>query len=159
MNNITVDILFPDGTKNRGNGKLDIDSLFKGTPQLTNKKEDFTSSDLLSSIENNRKKKLKVMIEQYNLCCKTIKSTDSDGNDYTMFTVPQSVPECSTYSSVDALEYISENLRSKFIDTLIVNDTSLFITWKDLELKLELKREKEELERKNKEKDQESSDE
>lgn len=156
MNNITVDILFPDGTRNKGNGKLDIESLFKGTAQLTNKKESFTSDDLLDSIENNRRKKLKVMIEQYNKCCKTIKAADTNGDDYTTFTVPQSAPECSTYSSVDVLEYISENLRDKFIDTLIVNPTSIFITWKDLELKLELEKEKKERDNRN---NRESSDE
>ena len=138
MNNITIDILFPNGTRNRGNGKLDIESLFKGTAQLTSKKENFTSDDLLDSIENNRRKKLKAMIEQYNKCCKTIKLADIDGCDFITFTVPQAAHECSTYSSVDVLEYISENLRRKFIDTLIVDPTSIFITWKDLELKLEL---------------------
>lgn len=158
MNNITIDVLFPNGTDNSRYGRLDIDTLFKGTSQLVTKKEDFTSADLLDSIAKTRKKKLHVMIDQYNKCCRMIKEADKEGDDHLTFMVPPTVAECTAYSSVDTLVYIQNNLRKKFIDTTIVDRLSIFITWEDVELKIELEKERIKREKEKRRNDDSSED-
>ena len=62
---ITIDTLFPSGAKTRDTGKIDIDSLFKGTSlNYNNKKNDVDVNSLLDSITNQRKKKLKSVINK-----------------------------------------------------------------------------------------------
>jgi len=135
MENITVDDLFPNNRTN--NGGLNIDTLFKGTFNLTTIKEDLTRDDILHNIMNARKKKLKIMIKYYNKCCQCIKENINHGHDNITFTIPQVMLDCPTYSSYETLEYIANNLRKKMIDTLILDECNIFISWDYLELKLE----------------------
>ncbi|MBT5492122.1 hypothetical protein HOK00_07795 [bacterium] len=135
MRNITVDDLFPKNRTKRG--RLDTETLFRGTFNLTSIKEDLSHDELLETVMNGRKKKLKIMINYYNRCCKLIKDNINDGNDCMTFTIPQFIPDCTTYSSHETLEYITNNLRKKMIDTLILDECKIFISWDYLELKLE----------------------
>ena len=139
--NISVDVLFPDSAgKKKRTGKIDIESLFNGTTHLNSNKDKFTSDELLGRITEMRKKKLKSMIDQYNKCCRMIKDINNKGGNYVTFIVPHSVPECATYSSIDALKYISDNLRKDYLDTTIISNVAIFISWEDIELKKELAR-------------------
>lgn len=147
--NISVDILFPNGEyRKKRTGKIDIDTLFNGATPLSSKKNKFTSDDLLESIVKERHKKLKAIIDQYNKCCRLIKDANSNGCHYMTFGVPTSVAECSTYSPIDALEYISDNLRNNYLDTTIINNSTIFINWEDIEFKKELAKIKKENDKK-----------
>ena len=140
MDKINIDTLFPTVTGERRQhtgGKIDINTMFKNAPQLITKKEEFESTDLLQSIENNRKKRLKVIIDYYNLCCKMIKDTDANGQNKMTFSIAKKKLDVPGYSPVEVLEYIVKNLRAKFIDALIISQTSIFVSWKNLEINME----------------------
>jgi hypothetical protein len=158
--NISIDVLFPNGEyKKKRVGKIDTDTLFDGSTPLSSKKNKFTSDDLLESIIKERHKKLKSIIDQYNKCCRLIKDVNSNSGQCMTFVAPISVPECSTYSSIDALEYISDNLRRNYLDTTIINNFTIFINWEDIEFKKELAKIKKENNKKDDKKDDEKDDE
>ena len=136
MNHITLNTLFPSGSQIQNNGLLNVNSLFKGLPLNNFEKEDFNSQSLINNITQRRKKKLQYMIDCYNKCCKHITNINNDNQYDTFFTVPEYIPEAIEYNSIECLEYISINLNQKLIDTYIINNTTVFITWNDLELKL-----------------------
>lgn len=139
MNKINLDVLFPGNKITSGNGigksKLDIDTLFDGHQELSSRKESNVSKGLLKTIERSREKRLKVMIDNYNICCEKIKIADANDLDFIFFTVPKTAPNCPKYSSESVLGYISKNLRKEYMDTVIMSDDTIFITWKDIELK------------------------
>ena len=157
MSGISVNTLFPNGARTESDGRIDIDTLFRGLPSRVNKKEHFTSDDLLDSIASRRKRKLNTMIEYYNKCCAQIKRADESGSTDIIFAVPESVPDCATYSPSECIEYISSSLREKFIDTLSISHKSVFITWANIELNIEKDRKRKE-EKKRRSRGDDSSD-
>ena len=73
----------------------------------------------------------------YNQCCYKIKEADNIGLTDIMFELPDIILENSSFKHKDAIEYISKNLREQNIDTLILKENKLFITWKYIELNKE----------------------
>ena len=120
-------------------GKLGIDNLAKSVGIKNNiEKEDYIGKDLIKSIERGRKKRLNIMIKCYNECCKRIKEADKNNEYYIFFTVPVSVPGCPKYNHIVILEYISENLREKFLDTIVLdNGETIYVNWENLEANIE----------------------
>ena len=137
--NISVDNLFPEGKKKSGinNKKLDIDTLFKGTPLNDEPEIDFSSDKLLDKIKKRRKNKLKKFNEMLRYCYQRIEETDNNNDTDLVFSVIENIPDCKEYEPRECLEYISLKLRTQDLDTKILSNTTIFITWKYLELKKE----------------------
>ena len=136
--NISVDNLFPEGKHKSGNNKkLDIDTLFKGTPLNDEPEINFSSDKLLDKIKKRRKNKLKKFNEMLRYCYQRIEETDSNNDTDLVFSVIDTMPDCKEYEPRECLEYISLKLRTQDLDTKIISNTCIFITWKYLELKKE----------------------
>ena len=137
--NISVDNLFPEGKHKSGNNnkKLDIDTLFKGTPLNDEPEIDFSSDKLLDKIKKRRKNKLKKFNEMLRYCYQRIEETDNNNDTDLVFSVIENIPDCKEYEPRECLEYISLKLRTQYLDTKILSNTTIFITWKYLELKKE----------------------
>jgi hypothetical protein len=135
----SIETLFPseDGTRPYANGTLDIDTLFSNN--LDNKNEDrkFNSDILLKGITERRKRIRKVHVEMYNLCCSKIQSADSLGLTDIVFELPEYIPECPEFKHRLCIDYISTNLRKESLDTYMIDQRHLFITWKYVELNKE----------------------
>lgn len=135
---ICIDNLFPtdsrSGTKGR---KLDVESLFSGTPLNTEPDITFTSDSLIERIKKKRLEKLMCYNNMLKYCHNRIKATDEDQGTDIIFSVVESVPECKNYNPKECLEYISIKLREDDFDTTVLTDTTMFITWRYLELKKE----------------------
>jgi hypothetical protein len=97
---------------------------------------DFDSTNLLKNIQEKRIKKRNWLVDEYNKCCAQIKDANETGLTDIFFTLPEIIVEHSSYKHKEALEYISKNLREQKLDTHIVNERTLFVTWKYLELNL-----------------------
>jgi hypothetical protein len=97
---------------------------------------DFDSTKLLNNIYERRQKKRNWLVDMYNQCCAKIKDSDDLGLTDIIFTLPEIIVENSSYKHIEALEYISKNLRDQKLDTYIIDYRNLFITWKYLELNL-----------------------
>lgn len=131
-----------------GEGDFDIDTLSRGTLRRGKvEKEEFIGKDLIKSIERSRKKRLEVMVLCYNNCCRKIKEADHEDDKQIIFKIPRAVPGCPKYNPMIVLEYISENLRERWFDTLVLDDgETIYINWENMELYIEREKERKERE-------------
>lgn len=143
--NITVDNLFPSSSNTSGTRgkKLDINSLFSGTPLNNDPIITFTSDLLIDKIKKRRHQKIIYYKQFLKYCHERIFSANDDQETDMIFTVIDHIPECLDYKSLECLEYIADNLNAQLIDTSIISCTSIFISWKYIELKKENKEKKE----------------
>ena len=133
---ISVDKLFPSDIRSGTRGKkLDVETLFSNTPLNNDPDITFTSDVLLVKREKRRKEKLNYYRHMLRYCHKRISDADDDQGSDIVFTVIDSVPECKDYDPMECLEFISIKLREEDFDTTILTSTTMFITWKYLELK------------------------
>lgn len=133
---MTVDTLFPSDNKSGTRGKrLDVETLFANAPLEKEPDITFTSDILLDKIEKRRAKKLTHFRNMLNYCYQRINEADDNNLTDIIFNVVENVPDCKSYDPTDCLEYISCKLREENIDTIIINEITMFITWKYLELK------------------------
>ena len=134
--NISVDTLFPTGTASGINGKkLDINTLFNNTPLNAEPDILFDANILVSRIQKRRKIKLNCYMKMLKYCHMRIIEADEFQDTDIIFTTIDIMPTCKEYIPRECIEYISRKLREDSFDTFIISDTSLFITWTDIELK------------------------
>jgi hypothetical protein len=140
----SVDDLFPsESNKSGSRGKrMDIATLFSnasynGEPDIT-----FSSDILIERRNKRRKEKLNCYMQMLKYCHKRIESVDDDQNTDIIFSVVENIPECKEYDPHECLDFISKKLREEYFDTTILTDTTMFITWKYLELKKKEDKEK-----------------
>jgi hypothetical protein len=135
---ICIDNLFPTDNKSGTKGrKLDVETLFSGTPLNNEPDITFTSDLLIERIKKRRLEKLLCYNNMLKYCHNRITATDEDQGTDIIFSVVESVPECKDYNPKECLEYISVKLREDDFDTTVLTDTTMFITWRYLELKKE----------------------
>lgn len=139
--NFSIESLFPSKNNkcvpSKKGHRLDIESLFCNTPLNDEPDISFSSDILLDKIKKRRKLKLKYFYNMLRYCYERINSADDDHITDIYFRVLESIPECKSYTSLECLEFISEKLRMQLFDTIIINNTTMFISWKYLELKKE----------------------
>jgi hypothetical protein len=136
---MNIETLMPSNSHNynRNTGKIDVNMISNGKSINIDPSKDFNSHNLLNGIYERRKKKRNWLVDMYNLCCNKIKDADDAGLTDITFILPEIISENSSYRHLEAIEYISKNLRDQKIDTLVLDKKSIFVTWKYLELKLE----------------------
>jgi hypothetical protein len=135
---MNIENLMPSNNHNynRNKGILTVDMISNDSKINVEPDRDFDSAKLLNSINDRRKKKRNWLVEMYNQCCAKIKDADDTGLTDIIFTLPEIIVENSSYKHIEAIEYVSKNLRDQKIDTYIIDNRSLFVTWKYLELNL-----------------------
>jgi len=132
---MNIENLMPSYNKNYNTQKiLDVYTISHGSKINIEPQRDFDSGDLLNSIMHRREKMRNWFVNMYNQCCYKIKEADNLGLTDIMFELSDIILENSSFKHKDCIEYISKNLREQFIDTLILADNKLFITWKYIEL-------------------------
>jgi hypothetical protein len=142
---ISVDNLFPMEIKSGAKGnRFDVETLFTNTPLNNEPDITFTSDVLLDRIHKRRIEKLKCYKQMLNYCHKKISETDSNNGTDIVVTIVDSFPECKDYNCPECLEYISSKLREEYIDTVILSETTIFVTWYNIELKKEILTQKDE---------------
>jgi hypothetical protein len=142
MKKFSLNELFPTETDKEHNtyryksakpNLFDIDTLFN------NKDETdiiFDSHTLLKNTEEIKKKLDKYYNKSFKECCKIIKIANNHNITDTIFDVSAYSNDCYEYKSSDCLLFIENKLNEQSIDTYIINETKIFITWKNLEQKL-----------------------
>lgn len=136
---MNIENLMPSNNKNynRNKGVLSVDMISNGSKINVEPDRDFDSTKLLININERRKKKRNWLVDMYNKCCTQIKEADELGLTDIIFTVPEIIIENSSYKHIEAIEYISKNLREQKLDTYIIDNRNLFVTWKYIEINLE----------------------
>lgn len=135
---MNIENLMPSNNNNynRNKGILTVDMISNGSKINVEPDRDFDSTKLLNSINDRRKKKRNWLVDMYNQCCAKIKDADDAGLTDIIFTLPEIIVENSSYKHIEAIEYVSKNLRDQKIDTYIIDNRNLFVTWKYLELNI-----------------------
>jgi hypothetical protein len=107
------------------NNKLDIYSI-----QPNKEKNDLPLVDeLINSIKIRKKKLQNSYQELYKKCIEKIKLFDKNNKNDIIFSVPLYIDDCPFYNSIDCIKFINDELKKFFMDTYIINETSIFITW------------------------------
>jgi hypothetical protein len=129
--NISVDTLFPDAKMSNANGKIDINTLFGKTDETD---ISFNVDKLIERIKKRRETKLNCYMKMLKYCHTRIIDADNFQETDIIFTTIDVMPNCKEFIPRECIEYISDKLRNEHFDTLIISDTSLFITWNNIEL-------------------------
>jgi len=140
FHNLTIDNLIPPSNNsiNYSSGKLDIncisrDKFINDTPE-----QNFNSDVLLKNIKKKRNNIRNIFVNSYNLCCEKIKEADNMSLTDIIFELPISMfisnPDCKY---IDIINYIDNNLKKQKLNTYIINNRKIFITWKFIELNKE----------------------
>ena len=137
---MNIETLMPSKNNNYNHSKkLNVYTISSGKQINIDSSRDFNSNDLLTNIYERRKKIRNWLVDMYNLCCSRIKDADDNGFTDLVFELPELLIDESIYKEKECIEYISNNLRDQNIDTLILKNNKLFITWKYIELNIEKK--------------------
>ena len=136
---LSVDDLFPsydDENFRRSNPKLDVNSLARNFSYDKQEELNFNSDILLKNIIERRKLLRNTHVKLYNACCQQIKEVDGLNNGVTsiIFTLDKKYDECPFLNHMDCIKYIDENLKKELLDTYVMNDRQIFVTWKFIEL-------------------------
>ena len=139
MNKITINTLMPSSNQSYlHKGKIDINSISKDKFINDDPDINFDSGVLLKSIQKKREKIRSKLVSSYNLCCEKIKEADNIGLTDLIFELPNMISMSNIYcKDIDVIRYISNKLREEKLNTLIINNTKIFITWKFIELNKE----------------------
>ena len=139
MSKITIDTLMPSSSQSYLNkGKIDINSISKD--KFINDEPDITfdSGILLKSIKKKREKIRSKLVSCYNLCCEKIQDADNTGLTDLIFEIPNIISMSNIYTKdIDILRYISDKLKIEGLNTYIIDEKKIFITWKFIELNKE----------------------
>lgn len=136
---LCIDDLFPSDNKSGVTGKkLDIETLFSNTPLNNDPSITFSSDILIERRKKRRKEKLNHYRQILKYCHKRIEEADENQDTDIFFTVVDTITECKDYCPLECLNYISVKLREEDFDTIMLSDTTIFITWKYIELKKEI---------------------
>ena len=78
-------------------------------------------------------------VKCYNLCCEKIKEANDIGLTDIIFELPTAMFITNTdCSDVNIIKYIDINLRKEKLNTYIINNRKIFVTWKFIELNKEV---------------------
>lgn len=134
---MNIETLMPSNNHNYNRQKkIDVYTISDGKKINVEPDRDFNSVELLNTIQERRRKLRNWLVDTYNQCCARIKEANMNGLTDIIFELPEIIVENSAYKHKHAIEYISKNLREQSIDTLILDDKKIFITWKYIELNL-----------------------
>jgi hypothetical protein len=107
---------------------LSVNALNKAEPKIS-----FTSNILVDRIKQRRKEKNNCYKQMLKYCYDRINEADKDQCTDLFFTVVDDVPECKEYVPKECINYISNILRDDDFDTVIISNTTIFITWINIE--------------------------
>ena len=136
INKFTIDTLMPSSNSNYlQRGKIDVNSISKDKFINDDPDINFNSDDLLKTIHKRREKTRAALVSSYNLCCEKIKEADGLGLTDLVFEVPNMISMSNIYcKDIDVLRYIGDKLKKQKLNTYIINEKKIFITWKFIEL-------------------------
>lgn len=111
---------------------LDISSLNNSIERKNKKKTELHVEDLTARWEEKKRKKFHEYKKIYNMCLSKIKQANKINRFDLLYEIPTVVYMCPQYDSVECLDYLQEKLKSLYLDTMIVNKYSIFISWMNI---------------------------
>jgi len=126
MKQLSISTLYPK-TKFKKDS-LSTNSLLDGS-RLDNTLPYF-NIDALIEERKSKKHEVKDIYRKFlSLCMEKIKELNSREHTDFVFNVPPFIYLCPKYNSHECLRYIEVKLRNKYIDTLILSNCDIFVSW------------------------------
>ena len=97
----------------------------------------FNCRDLILVKDQRRRKIYNTYNDLYIKCLNQIKYKNSISKTDCIYIIPSIIFGDMDYNSIDCLNFIEYKLKISKFDTLKINQTSIFISWKYLELYLQ----------------------
>lgn len=89
--------------------------------------------DRLINLRDERENRIIVQYEKsYNTCLTKITTANELGKTSVVFTVSETVYGYFNYNPIECIKYINSKLEEEKFDTLILNDTTIYISWLNL---------------------------
>jgi hypothetical protein len=126
MEKISIENIF--NHKTGKSSQIDVESIgFKSHQQ---------NFDVVKLVET-REKAREILLAKHLFflkeCHRQITVANSSGKTDLIFCVKKYCTDVPQYNSLDCLDFISRRLASNYIDSFIINNTSLFVSWMYLE--------------------------
>ena len=128
MDKITINNIF---SKSTGRTRpLTVQTLFN--PPKINKYNRLDVDSLLKVHEDRHKKVLQQYERIYEMCSKRIRVANNLNKSEIIYEVPTARFMCPGYKSEECLKRLEKGLDELYMDTMILNSTSIFISWKNM---------------------------
>lgn len=133
MDKISVQSLVQNNAKvSDSNNGLNVYSLVN-TKKNYDDLHTFNIDSLIKIRRDKRERKLETFMRYYSRCFESIKILNNKNKTDIIYDVPDRVPECSDYSSIECIEFIENKLKEKYMDVYRINYKTIFVTWKFIE--------------------------
>jgi len=119
MQNINIEQLL--NCKTGGGKAIDVNSLTR--------KNTFNVQKILKNREKRREKLSDIYIKMYNRCLRKIEIASSQNRTDLIFNVDPSIKDLPEYTPLDCILYIDNELKHLNMNTHIINNNTIFITW------------------------------
>lgn len=133
MDKINVNSLFNIPTQ--CNQPLSVKTLFNPDETKQEREGIFNVECLIESKKERRQKVIAEYKKIHNICLRKIKSVNRMNKDDFVFEIPLAIFRCPDYNPAECLEHLEERLKRLQLDTLILSNNKIFISWKNLEMK------------------------
>jgi hypothetical protein len=130
MDKININNLFPSSSDNFK--PLDVESLFNFNEQKNRKKMSFNVERLVRLREERKMKVLSQYEKVFGFCLNKITLANNMNKLEVVYDLPEAMYGSFEYNVVDCLMYIDEKLLKMELDTLIINENTIYISWVDL---------------------------
>ena len=141
MYNINICNLFPasySGTDSHS--PLDVRTLYDFNKKCSLKINDDNRKPVEFNVEsliNVRKEKKRMTHNKYkkitDVCLNKIKNANKINQTDIIFNVPLTVFGCNEYNTWNCLDYMEYKLRKLHMDTYVMSETTIFISWLNIE--------------------------
>lgn len=132
MDRLNINSLFNKKVSN-DKSSLNIQTLYN--PKLTRKSREITKKvhfnvdNIIIEQEERKKKVINEYKKIFNLCLNKIKTANKINKTDMVFEVPKVIFTCPDYDYRECLEKIEISLRELCMDTLILSNDTIFISW------------------------------
>jgi hypothetical protein len=130
MDRISINNLFPSPNDCK---PLDLDNLSNNQESKTKNKINF-NIDKLIKLREERKKRIFIQYEKiFHICLNKITMANNLNKTEILYEIPDAIYGHFDYSVNDCMEYVYSKLKNMKLDTLILNEKSIYISWLNLE--------------------------
>lgn len=134
MDNININNIFNRSYKNRDKTEpLNVKSLFDYEKRKIENKTKFSVEKLISVREEKKKKIIEEYKKNFNLCLNKIDATNDMGGTKIVFNIIPAIFGCPGFEPYECTKYIEERLKKLHMDTMILSEQSLFVSWSNIE--------------------------
>lgn len=136
MDKISVSNLFPTSTDYK---PIDVYSLFNTNEQKVQNELNF-NIDRLVKLREDRKNKIFIQYDKiFGTCLNKITHANNLNKTEVVFDAPEAIYGHRDYNTMACLQYIENKLKDMYLDTIILENKRIYISWLNLGEKLKNK--------------------